>query len=143
MNEEVEGYSIAQVGASMFNAYRHAMDGKQANRAPFPAWHDLDETGQMAWYEASKRVAEMFEDQLDVSVTAGAKTVYETFCRVLANGAVPIPFETIRKIDQVAWQAVVRHALNVMSLDRGEDLEGHEMAWRDWVKQRCPELETL
>ena len=143
MSEENKGYTIEQIGGSMFNAFRYAMDGRMANNQPIVPWQDLDERAQEAWTEAARQVAEMFQDDVGVVVSEAAKKAYETFCRVIGGGAVAVTYEAIRPVDKVAWQAVVRHAVNVMGMDDNEDLESHEMTWRDWVKQRCPQLENV
>lgn len=142
MSEEKAGFTIEQVGGSMSNAYRYAMDGRAPGGAALPLWQDLDELVQAAWVEAAKHVAEIFDEGVSIAVSLAAKSVYEHFCRVIGGGAVAIPFEATRPIDQMAWQAVVRHALNVMSMENGDDIESHEMVWREWVSKRVPQLEA-
>lgn len=131
------------VGLSAYAAYRWAMNLAGPNGERLPQKDELNEALQSIWGITANFAMQSIDGAAEVPFVKLAQQVYEFYSRAMTGGDILVPWDGLAERQRWAWQAVVRHIVNILSMDdpRDEDLESHEKEWQPWVAKKCPVVE--
>src|SRR5438128_142556 len=128
------GFQTWQVACSGYNALRHALDGVDRMGRKMPEFADLPQDEQDAYDVTAQLVEEQAEGWSGHPAADWAIRAYE-FWRVNASSS--FEWKALPPKDRAAWEAFVRHVVNVLQMEPGDELSEHEERWAGWAEKQA------
>ena len=132
MNAQAELDNAMRIAHTTYNAFRYAMKNQGPRDQALPSWGELPEEAQDGWLRAVVVTSASVEEVNNPLWSDLAKAAFETYARKA------ITWTTLEPRQQLAWQAAVRHLVNVLDLEDPFDVDIEEMEsrWFSWVEAK-------
>jgi hypothetical protein len=137
-HDDEASMTLEELTGSMFSAFRYAQNCRGPDGQKLPIWIDLPEEAQTAWPQTVEVATALITSSEGARYVDLARQAYIAYARAVGRGHVRVQWEALRRTQQLAWEAAVRHLANCLSFAEhtAEDIEAHESHWRDWVEKR-------
>ena len=121
------GLTYSTVAASAYNAFRNALDSVDRMGRKMPNYELLESDYQECLEDAVAFLEEQAESMTGWAWQDAAERIYERF---RTNYCAHDTWQQLPKRDRAAWEALLRHTLNVLGCEPGTGLTDHEDHWQ-------------